>query len=617
MSKNDNFWDNPFGGLFDFNGDGKEDWAEQWIAYKMFQEITKEDEEDSVYSSSNHHSSYSSKDYSWREYVEVDYLLGIFPEDYETEEEYLEAFNEAKYAWREDCEDGYEYGIDPEDYETEDEYNDALDEAREEAEENEYCFNEPLFVVLSEPAGKDDSDDFETIKESDFPNKRRYNAAYTLANEFIAYVDKKCEERKKSCCRFIIENADEIIAANYCTHDYGFLYAQAIKDNFKLPVSLPDEDECPEYDIVEIISKISKKDVDLALKVWAWLIEEFLPYVQYTTWGEKELTFDLIDNLGDLPDKFVKALAHYLNDNPDFCNTIMSAHEKVAAYLSDLICVCIQEELFDLAIRLFEFGLNQANGKWKEINKFIRTTIVSAENYSELETMEFIQLSILPIVKSIDIGMVQDEIEDWEKEIAEYIDYVEGDCEQYAFTRKNAWRTKVPDGSEYDMDPRWYDSEEEYLAELNEQKYGWREWNRDMDTLGLNVDDFETQEEFLEAFEARLEENRQKQREQRKKDNLQIKKQREQKLCEEKQKYIEDDTVYTLCGVAFPHSSQPYHYRTEDMTIVVGDKVLVPVGDKETVGKVVSVGQYMRISAPYPIDKIKFIIEKVDEDSGL
>ena len=38
------------------------------------------------------------------------------------------------YSWRDICDDGSEYGIDPEDYETEDEYLDALSEAATEAE---------------------------------------------------------------------------------------------------------------------------------------------------------------------------------------------------------------------------------------------------------------------------------------------------------------------------------------------------------------------------------------------------------------------------------------------------------------------------------------------------
>ena len=41
--KGGGFFDNPFGGFFDFNGDGKEDPVEIFLAYKMFDEMTKED----------------------------------------------------------------------------------------------------------------------------------------------------------------------------------------------------------------------------------------------------------------------------------------------------------------------------------------------------------------------------------------------------------------------------------------------------------------------------------------------------------------------------------------------------------------------------------------------
>lgn len=76
-----------------------------------------------------------------------------------------------------------------------------------------------------------------------------------------------------------------------------------------------------------------------------------------------------------------------------------------------------------------------------------------------------------------------------------------------------------------------------------------------------------------------------------------------------------DDKIYTFCGVVFPHTLHPYHYRTEDAAIKVGDEVLVPVGTKETIGTVVSIGQYMRIAAPYPVEKTKFIIRKMGEKS--
>ena len=594
------------GGLFDFNGDGKTTWDEEYLAFKIFEECTKEEENDfdNDFDSDLFDDTDISDKYEWRDYVEVDYLLGIFPEDYETEEEYLEAVNEAKYAWRDTCEDGSDVCIDPEDYENEDEYNDALEEARDtyESDSNVGQTSIGLSFSVECPA----LDKLEAIKESDYPNKRRYNAAYTLANEFLIYSNEEYKNQEKACCRFIVEEADKVIAANYLTHNNGFIYAQAVKDHFELPISLPDEDETSEYGIHEILSKIAKKDIDLSLKVWAWLVENFLPYAHYSSWAKRELTFYVFDYIRNFPDKFVPALTHYLNDNPEFCNTVVSAHEEVDGSLCIIIAEAIKEGLYDFSVELFKLGLEVADGRWKEINQLASGVLCFCKTWDELESIEFFQANMLPLVKAIDIGMVQDEIEGWENEIAEYVAYVEKDCEKYAMTRSNAWRATVPDGSKYGIDPRWYDSEEEYLAELNDHKYGWREWYKNRDTYGLDVNDFETQEEFNAAYNVKLDERRQKQREARE----QERKQKQAERQREAAVIADDKNIYTICGVSFPHAVHPYHYRTEDTTLKIGDKVLVPVGDKEAEGTIISIGQYMRQAAPFPIDKMKTIISK-------
>ncbi len=79
--------------------------------------------------------------------------------------------------------------------------------------------------------------------------------------------------------------------------------------------------------------------------------------------------------------------------------------------------------------------------------------------------------------------------------------------------------------------------------------------------------------------------------------------------CEE----IENDkTIYTYVGVAFPETSFIYHYLTDDDSIQIGDKVVVPVGsdNEETEAEVVSIGKHLRKSAPYPVNKTKKIIRK-------
>ena len=651
------FWDNPFGGMFDFNRDGKEDFGELWIAQKIFEECTKEEKPYHDYSSDYaYHSiledndddaidtswrefcedgsefNLDPEDYeteeeyeealaeakekvAWREFCEDGSDVLIDPEDYETEDEYNEALQEARTAWRDTCEDGSEYGLDPEDFETEDEYNEALEEAQENGFTSAVSPTISLQVSVECPA----LDKLDEIKEEDYPNKRRFNAAYTLANEFLCYSDKEVERRDKACCQFIIDNADTITAANYLSYDGGFLYAQAIKDNFKLPVSLPDEDEYREYELSEALCKIAKRNIALSFEVWEWALTTFLPYIQYADGSLSELTSSVIDDLYSFPESYRTELARYMDKHPGFMEKVMDEKAEMPSDLDALIAAALQDGLMNTALFLFKRGLVQAGDDWKKINGLTDGTISWCKNYDELESAEYFKLNMLPLIKTIDIGMVQDEIDEWEKGLDDYISQVESDCEQYAYTRKNAWRKTVPDGKKYGLDPIYYDSEQEYLEALNEEKYGWREWYKDDDTLGLNVNDFETQEEYQKAHDARRNEQRQKEREQREQERQRLQKERQQQR--EQEQHIEaekarvDDKIYTFCGVAFPHAMHPYHYRTDDPTIKVGDEVLVPVGDKETTGKVVSVGQYMRVAAPYPVDKTKFIIAKIQDET--
>lgn len=177
---------------------------------------------------------------------------------------------------------------------------------------------------------------------------------------------------------------------------------------------------------------------------------------------------------------------------------------------------------------------------------------------------------------------------------------------------RTAWRDICEDGSEYGLDPEDYENEEEYEEALEEakEKDDWRKWYRDEDTLGLDVNNFETQEDFEKAYDVLRREKRQQEREQREQERL--RQEEEQRI--EAEKIRTDTEIYTLCGVVFPHALRAYSYRAEDPTIAIGDDVLAPTGDTETIGTVVSVGQYMRIAAPYPIDKTKFIIGKVDKE---
>jgi hypothetical protein len=582
------------GGMFDLDGDGKTSWDERLLSdileYQIFEEIMGEDEADSDSDDYDTEAEEEEAEEDWREDCEDGSEYNLFPEYYDTAEEYEEALAEAKSEWRYDCEDGSEYDIDPEDYDSEEEYEEALEEAR-----LGYYYD-------------DESDDDAEISPEDFPNRRRYNAACILADDNYFYANDERGRRLKAAAKFVIENADRIFAANYLSHDYGFLYAQAIKDNFKLPCSLPDEDEKPEMELYEILIKIAKRNVDLAFEIWLWCLDRFLPYAEYYEFSATDLTMFVIGNIySGFPDGFRIKLLNYLNDNKNFLQMIMSAYDETSTDIRRLIAQAIEEKLYNAAYGLFKAELKKAGNKWRDINDTTSAVISCCKNYYELESVEYFRDNLFPLVKAIPLGMVRDEIQEWEEEIADYITMVESQCEKYAYSRKNAWRNSVPDGKPYGLDPVSYDTEQEYLEAFNDEKYGWRKWQTGRENYGLDVNDFETLAEFIEAKNAKAKEVRQREQDEK------IKK---RQLDEESkvQERLDDKKVYTYCGVLLPFSSRPYSFRTEDRTIGIGDTVIVPTGEneKEVEGKVVSVGQYLRVSVPYPVEKTKLIIRKLE-----
>ena len=274
--------------------------------------------------------------------------------------------------------------------------------------------------LADEPEVEDALQDSE-IKEDDYPNRRRYNAAHTLADEFLVYISDEEARKEKACCRFILDYAETILAADYLTHEGRFLYAQAIKDNFSLPCSLPDEDETREMEPFQILCKIAKRDIPLSFEIWSWCLEQFLPYSEYDEFCRNDLGSWVITNLYSFPEGYVSKLVHYMNENDNFCKSLMTSCDESANGLPELIAEAIKEKLYNLADALFKDRLRKVGRKWQKINALTEGVINRCKSYKEPESMEYFKVALLPIVKEIPLGMVQDEIEEWEKDIEEYI----------------------------------------------------------------------------------------------------------------------------------------------------------------------------------------------------
>lgn len=523
-----------------------------------------------------------------------------------------------------------DYGISPFDYDTEEEYLEAVAEAEADTEDDEEFVSPiieiPIKVALDFSVEIPALDRLDAIKECDFPNKRMYEAAcekVKLETGLILGLDEKAKEHNIRQCDFILEYHEKYIAAKYLSIQLGeFLYAQAVKENFDLPFNIPDEDEQMVTPVDDLFRQIHKKCKKQLFPIWKWLIENFVPYMDYSSDNGYSLSTGVIANGSYIDDKFISELANYIAENNFFGKVIMELSPSLDNEYGTLFAHLLKNKHFDLVKEMFKICANKDIDS-AHICGVIYGFMEACSNYNELETMELFEQHIFPLIKAIDKPDIQDNISAWEDEIKEYYNYCEDNCEQYQFTRKNAWRKQhKKEAEKLGLNVLYYDSEEEYLQDYNAEKYSWRDSYTTDDTYGLNPSDFETEDALNKAISKKIEQEEKQAAKEYKlaeetTSTLKTQAQsRQNSSYSEDMKRFEDDTIYTFIGVLFPYTSHHYHYLTDDDSITIGDYVVVPVGvdNKESVAKVVSVEKHLRISAPFPVEKTKKIIGKYVKD---
>lgn len=72
---------------------------------------------------------------------------------------------------------------------------------------------------------------------------------------------------------------------------------------------------------------------------------------------------------------------------------------------------------------------------------------------------------------------------------------------------------------------------------------------------------------------------------------------------------------YIFCSVVFSESGKEYYYQTDDDTLEVGDKVIVPAGrdnsEKEVV--ITQISYFTKETLPMPLEKVKHILRKAED----
>ena len=537
---------------------------------------------------------------------------GIDRDDYVTREDYLEAVREAKHGWRNIAEDGFEYGLDPEDFETLEEYEEALEDAQFFSSQSSGLSNDEDIDTDDEISAYDDAesisipmsfsievsypgkDQLKEIKETDYPNKRTYDAAYALCeiehgNPYIPSGTTKEAEAARH--KFVLSQS--CVAARYLTRYDGFIFVQAVKDHFRLPIEVLDEDNEVKNYFSDFFMELAEEDVALAIDVWVWCIKEFGAYQRYMkrTWT---IYNQILSSMDDYPDEFIDSLINRLGDDKDFCNGVLSECPDTPDCVPGLIVRALKTDREKIAQVIFIAAMKnaKAKSKWKE--DILESMISECSDWKELETMESFQKYILPIAEKIDDKRIQRVLPKMVKEIEDYIRYVESSEEKYQFSRRFAWRATCVDGSKYGISPLNYETEQEYLDAIEERKYSWRKYCNKR--FGVSPENYETRQEYDEAVKIAAEKETQIMRELRDSEPV-------------------DTKVYKFCKVSLDYPYKPYYYYlVGDLKLEIGDHVIVPFGNKNDLkdAVVMSIGACAGCAFPCKIESIKYVKEKRD-----
>lgn len=453
----------------------------------------------------------------------------------------------------------------------------------------------------------------EEIAESGFSNIREYNAAFHLLCCLKEKSLSDYQVEKKDVSLFILEHSSDIEAAKYLSIYDGFLFSEAIRNNFTLPCALPMEKEKREYNFCDILEKLSNYDETISIEVWKWCLKTFIPYSEYDESVFKQLCNDAVLYCSLYKESFIERFIEEFEKDEDFYNDVFKHLSEYDYFFALVLTKAIEKECYKTADNMFRDILNMINGYWKDINRFIDDIIMCAPLNKDLIVMEYFKNNIFPIIKEINIGMVQDEVKNWEKKIDDYILKVEMNSEKYAYSRRNAWRKEVPDGKKYGLNVLRFYNKEDYLKayKIEEERNNKIDLG-EYDEMNGYLFNFDTRSEFLLRLTNYLDDRYIKKEDLEKIINK-ISEKRKRRQNTYSREFGDSSETVIVYGVVFGNSDYIYSYRGKE-DYDVGEKVIVPFRDKKSIGEIVAKGECKLGASPFPVNNMKFIIGRKEND---
>ena len=484
----------PFTNFFDRNGNGQMDFTEELLAMKVFEDALPGEESASCDETEN--DGLDGLDDGLSDEIDEEDINSLIDQDLGLHSpDFVEEDSEGDTAIWDDLEDD----------------EDVWDDSQEEAEG-------PVAYLTFSVESREERFAKQGVRREDYPSQRVYDAACDLIDlqNGKGYVPSaSTHQREIDRRRFLVEGG--CVAARYLTLHDGFLYAQAVKENFPLPIEVPDEDERPVTSLDDLFLDLAEEDPALAVRVWAWIIREFGPYPQYMdgVWmpfnGLLYLTFRF-------PPEFREIALEELCQNSDFRRGLLETSPEFPD-AGGYIAYALSHGREDQAATLLQSALKNPHGKGVRYEELVQNIFYRMPEARDPEPWEALERAVFPILEGLPDKRTQRLLPQWKEEVAQRIQ----------------WRRPRP----APQPPQYADP----LAAT-------------------------------------------------------------------------DKTVYTFCGVRFPGWQRVYYYRTNDETLAVGDQVLVPGRDGPAPAEVVSIQKHRRDTAPYPVDRAKFVVGRTSGSSS-
>lgn len=204
----------------------------------------------------------------------------------------------------------------------------------------------------------------DSFTRADFPDDRTYEAAcilQKLENLPPPTHPDPVRYRTINICKFILE--DDCLAAKYATPRRGFRYRHAVEDHFTLPCELEVWD-CYETDDEllpnDIMIQVGKHDPALAIKIWLWLLETFMPYRHIET-GEGILLIEsVLEHMEEIMSQEINDLIiSELEHNPELLSTITTTASLEYVQYDYIIYRACKIGKSDTACRVLESYLDR------------------------------------------------------------------------------------------------------------------------------------------------------------------------------------------------------------------------------------------------------------------